>query len=402
MVKGGALRRHRTKLGANSGGTGAHNRRVVVQALRLNERLSRAEIARETGLVPQTVSNIIEELEADGLVRADEPVKGRRGQPATPYAIAPAGAFALGAQLDQHRVRTVAVNMLGRVVAASEASLGPGGLERNMPRVRTALDAVLAALREGAGPAEPKILGLGLAMPAPTGVHADPADPWMSVSHDAHPILAAFRGMTDLPVSLHHDASAACVAERLSGCAVGIDNFVQIFVSYGLGAGLYVKGELHSGDNHLAGEIGQIPVRHGGRSVPVEAVVSLASLCARLDLRPNDPALFATIDRALDTRPGDVGPWLRLAAKHLAWLVELLECVLDPECIVLSGQLPARLMAGLFERVRATPRTRRPATFRGTRLLMGSTDAFSVAAGAASYPIARTFDPTLSAISKAI
>lgn len=395
------MRHPKTALGTNSEGAAAHNRRVVMQALRLNGRLSRAEIARGTGLVPQTVSNIIEQLEGEGLVIAAAPVRGKRGQPATPYSISPGGAFALGLQIDQHRVRSVAVDLLGNVVSGTEIAFDAGGLEQNLPHVRAAVDDVLATLRARSARADPPIVGLGLAMPAPTGFHAVKDDPWMAAPGAMHPMVAALEAMTGLPVSLHHDASAAAVAERLTGVVGGNSDFVHLFIGYGLGAGLYVRGELHVGGNHLAGEIGQIPFPDGNRMVPLERLVSLASLYERLGLQPNDRRLFERIDQCLDERPRDVAAWLDGIAPHLVWLVDTIQCLLDPSYVVIGGQMPRRLMAAIYERVAAASHaTPAPDGIVRPRLLMGSADVFSVATGAAAYPIAKTFDPSLSAILK--
>ncbi|MDE1992133.1 MAG: MarR family transcriptional regulator, partial [Rhizobiaceae bacterium] len=84
----------RATSGTNHEGTSAHNRRVIIDALRLNGVLSRADLARATRLTKQTVSNIIEELERDGLVTSRETVRRGRGQPSTPYSLVPEGALA--------------------------------------------------------------------------------------------------------------------------------------------------------------------------------------------------------------------------------------------------------------------------------------------------------------------
>ena len=73
------IRTIRAKSGTNHEGTSAHNRRVIIEAIRLNGPLSRADLARATRLTKQTVSNIIESLEADGLVASEEVVRGARG-----------------------------------------------------------------------------------------------------------------------------------------------------------------------------------------------------------------------------------------------------------------------------------------------------------------------------------
>jgi predicted NBD/HSP70 family sugar kinase len=392
------VRQLRTKSGANSESAGALNKRVVLRALRLNGQLSRAEIARRTGLVPQTLSNIIEYLERDGLVMPTEPVKAGRARPSIPYAISPRGAFALGMQIDQHGARAVAVNLVGQVVARTECAFECGTLEQNLSRIQAALDEVLTGVHSWSGLPEPRVVGIGLAMPAPTGVHAVKDDAWMIAGRDVHPLAAAIEQHTGLPVSLHRDASAASVAERLNGCAIGIDNFVYIFVGYGLGAGLYVKGELYDGSHHRAGEFGQIPVPDGGSYVPMERIASLAPLYGRLGLSPNETHLFSRIEEALDSHAAPVAHWLDATARQLAWLIEVVACILDPACVVLGGQMPERLITALYDRLCERLAAQGLAETTMPRVLMGSADVFCVATGAAAYPIARAFDPSLSAI----
>ena len=86
----------RAKSGANQEGTGAHNRRVIIDALRVNGALSRADLARATGLTKQAVSNLVETLENEGLVASEELVRKGRGQPSTPYRLVAEGAYSIG------------------------------------------------------------------------------------------------------------------------------------------------------------------------------------------------------------------------------------------------------------------------------------------------------------------
>jgi len=390
-----------TKAGANIAGASEHNRRVVMQGLRLNGAMSRAQISRSTGLVPQTVSNIIYDLEAEGLVVAAEPVRAGRGQPATPYSIARHGAFAFGMQIDVHRVRTVAVDLLGEIVAETECALGPGGLEANFGTILAAFHRVVTISTRLAGTTTRRHLGLGVAMPAPTGVHAQSDDPWMVSLGDDHPVIKALQQATGLLVSLHHDASAAAVAERLVGCAKGLDDFVLLFVGYGLGGGLYVGGELQRGTNRLAGEIGLISVPTPDGPVPLEELTALRRLYAQLGLDPSQTDLLDRLDHAAKTGAPEVRNWVRESARHLAWAVDLVECLVDPEGVVIAGQMPDALLdalhAAILTEQDAWPRR---APLR-PRPLRGSAGPFSVAVGAAADPIARAFDPSLSAMTKA-
>lgn len=392
-----------SKPGTNIEGAGEHNRRVVMHVLRVNGSMSRAQIARGTGLAPQTVSNIMDELEHDGFVVAAKPVKGGRGQPAIPYSLAADGAFAFGIQIDQHRARVAAVDLLGNVVARAETALGPGGLQGNLALILSTIGTVSAQLRAVVAPASPYIIGLGLAMPAPSGVHAVQDDPWMVGLTPTHPMVEALQNATGLTVSLHHDASAAAMAERLNGQVAGLDDFVLIFVSYGIGAGIYARGEVYRGHHRLAGELGLVSMQGNDGPEPLERRAGLGYLYAALNLSPSQPDLFDRLEHAVNNNHPVVTDWLTIASRHLAWAIDLIECLIDPGCVVIGGQMPKVLMARLMTAINlALPTLPSGEQTLRPRLLEGSSDAFSVAVGAAADPIARAFDPSFSAIMKSL
>src|SRR5690606_10682761 len=121
------IRPIRARSGSNQEGTSAHNRRVMIDALRYNGALSRADLARATQLTKQAVSNIIEELERDGFVVSLDVVRNGRGQPSRPYRLVPGRAFAIGLQIDRHVTRAVVVDLVGNVLVRAQANLPAGG-----------------------------------------------------------------------------------------------------------------------------------------------------------------------------------------------------------------------------------------------------------------------------------
>ena len=122
-----ARRLIRAIAGTNLDGASAHNRRVIFDALRINGTLTRAALARATQLTPQTVSNIVDSLQADGLLIADAPRRQGRGQPARPYRILPEGACAIGVQLDRHQMLGVVVDLAGAPLMRRQRQLPVGG-----------------------------------------------------------------------------------------------------------------------------------------------------------------------------------------------------------------------------------------------------------------------------------
>lgn len=105
-----------TTSGTNLEHARAHNRRVVIEAIRLHGELTRAEIARLTSLTPQTVSNIATELEQAGILSSHLPRRaGGRGQPATPLTLNPDSAYSIGIHLDHQSLLMIVVDLSGSV-----------------------------------------------------------------------------------------------------------------------------------------------------------------------------------------------------------------------------------------------------------------------------------------------
>ncbi len=396
------IRPIRATSGTNHEGTSAHNRRVIIDALRLNGALSRADLARATRLTKQTVSNIVEELEHDGLVTSGEMVRRGRGQPSTPYGLVPEGAFAIGLQIDRHITRAIAVDLVGNVLIGKEANLPAGGPATGTPVVLKLIEDVRAELRQRVAQAEKRLVGLGAAMPGPFGIEQDDADnPWMMGAWQRFPLLETLSAGTGLNVSLQNDAAACATAERMVGAAHGLDHAVCLYVGYGIGAGLILGGELYSGAHGNAGEIGMALLTAGGQQTQLEHRASLASLYDHLGVDPMAPDIYSIInDRAAAADP-DILSWIERAAIDLRWSVQLIETIFDPQTVILCGGAPAALATRLIAAMQPLLPSNADRPGRSLpRLQLGMTDPWAVARGAAAEPIGHAFDPRFQAILK--
>ena len=81
---------------------------------------------------------------------------------------------------------------------------------------------------------------------------------------DAIPIVAAFREAFDVPTTLQNDANAGALAEWLWGAGKGCRNLIFLTFGTGMGAGLILNGQLYSGTNDMAGEVGHIRLAEDG------------------------------------------------------------------------------------------------------------------------------------------
>lgn len=395
------IRPIRATSGTNQEGTSAHNRRVMIDALRLNGALSRADLARATQLTKQAVSNIIDELERDGFVVSLEAVRKGRGQPSTPYELVPEGAFAIGLQIDRHLTRAVAVDLVGTVLARAEANLpdDPSGGVKVILGLIEGIRGELALISEQS---EKRLVGLGVAMPGPFGLGEFGDNKWMMPAWQKFPLLETLATGTGLDVSLQNDAAACATAERMVGVAHGLDHAVCLYVGYGIGAGLILNGELYQGGYGNAGEIGMALLSpRASDGTVLEHQASLASLYQHLELDPSDPGLFEHVSALALAEDPALLAWVNAAAQDLRWSVQLIETVFDPQTVILTSGAPealARLilqaMHPLLPSIAARPGRAFP------RLQLGITDPWSIALGAAAEPISRAFDPRFSAILK--
>lgn len=334
----------------------SHNRRVVLEAVRRAGTLSRADIARQTALTAQTISNIVDELAQTGFLIAGEPVRGARGQPSIPYSINPEGGWSLGFHIARHDVIAVLADLTGRPVATRDLTESPTTPEEAAPIVVDLIHDLVAE----SGIALSRVLGVGVALPTrfdlgpistagPTGLPgwSDPA------------AREAFRAAIGLPVLIENDAVAAAIGERLYGVARAIESFVLLFLDDGLGAGLFLDGQPFKGAFSNAGEIGHMIVDPGGRPCPcgnrgcLERYASIYSGYEALFPAPNELAA-ATMDKlqaAIESGNPQALRWLEDAAYYLRIAIAGIENMFDLDALVMGGPIAEPILDALILRL---------------------------------------------------
>jgi predicted NBD/HSP70 family sugar kinase len=392
----------RAKSGTNQEGASAHNRRVIIDALRVNGALSRADLARATALTKQTISNLIEALEVDGLVASEDVVRKGRGQPSTPYRLVADGALSIGLQIDRFVARLVAVDLVGTILDRSEAELPPDDPAMGVSVIVDLISRLRAQLGARLPDAERRIVGLGVAMPGPFGVEPAYDNPWMMPSWQSFPLVTHLSRGTGLEVQLKNDAAACATAERMIGAAHGLDDFVCIYLGYGIGAGLILGGEIYGGAHGNAGEMGMVLVGTPEQNpTPLEHRASLATLYRSVGIDPGIPEQFEMVERLVADGDKRIAAWVERAASDLRLAVHMAESLFDPQTVILSSSAPASLVRLLLERiVPLLPSSARTVNRTRPRLMLGMTHPWAVAIGAAFEPIRRAFDPSFSAILK--
>jgi len=387
-----------TTSGTNLEHARAHNRRVVIEAIRLNGELTRAEIARLTSLTPQTVSNIATELEQAGILSSHLPRRGGgRGQPATPLTLNPDSAYSIGIHLDHQSLVVVLVDLTGNVRFRRLVLVQKPQPEPTLQ----CIEQILQEMRQELGGENNKIdwrkmLGIGIVMPGPFGVEGlSSLGPTTLHGWDNIDVESRLSAATGWPVTLENDATVAAIGERFHGVAKQLNSFVYLFIGTGLGAGIFTAGRIYTGPAHNAGEIGHMVVQPGGRACYcgnngcLERYLSLQAAYEGCGLDP----VSAMPEDLLAVDPELFDQWLDTVIEPTCQAINIMECVFDAECVIIGGMMPQELVERLMKKLTplySSVRSRYP---YGMRLRMGMTGIDTPALGAAALPIFDEFNP---------
>lgn len=228
------------------------NRALVLQRLFHDGPLSRADLARLTGLTRVTVSDLVGSLLDEGIV-ADLGVRteSRVGKPATLVGLRTEAFQVVGVDLaDDAAMHGAVLDLAGSVLTRRSAPLdGRTG--------DAAVTALVDFCRELVAAATEPLLGIGIGSPgvvdAAGRVVEAPNRHWFDV-----PLADAVAAALDLPVHVANDANTACLGEYTYGGGGESGGLLVVTVGEGVGAGIVIDGALVAGDRHAAGEIGHV------------------------------------------------------------------------------------------------------------------------------------------------
>lgn len=333
------------------------NRRVVFEAIRRHGPLSRADVARLTGLTTQTASNISAELLKGDLIRASGVRSGGRGQPPTDFEVNPAGGFTIGVHVDQQHVTGMLVDMAGQKVRDVRRQVGHQEPELLLPLIEQVIteladnqDLNISRKLWGAGVVMPGIFHAGkLGRGDEVGLHG-----W-----SAYPVANTLTERLRMPIFVENDATTAAIGERLYGVGRTMRNFVFIYFGLGIGSGIIIEGEPYRGSHGLAGEIAHMIVSPGGRPCPcgnhgcLERYASVYSGFEALFHAPSElaGASFRKLADAIEAKNPQALRWLDDAAYYLRIAIAGLENIFDLDAIVMGGPIPEPILDALIERL---------------------------------------------------
>ncbi|WP_328529859.1 ROK family transcriptional regulator [Nocardioides sp. NBC_00368] len=243
----------------------ATNRSQVLDLLGRSAPVSRAELARRTGLSRSTVSSIVQELLASEQIVETTGAGLARGGGRPPSLLTVSGApgTLIGVDIGHRHVRVAVADLATNPLVEQEIRL-----DVDNSAVET-IDRAAALVRDclaqaGVDPRNDRVLGVGMGIPGPVDPHSGiVVSPILGNWMDLAPGEELARRI-GLPVQIENDANLGALAEIEYGAARDVDDVIYVKASSGIGAGLVLAGKLYRGITGIAGEIGHVRFEDNG------------------------------------------------------------------------------------------------------------------------------------------
>jgi N-acetylglucosamine repressor len=340
-----------------------HNRSLVLNTIFEHDSISRAAIARGTSLTRTTVSEIVTDLMALGLVEEIGLGTSIGGKSPILLSLVPDSRRLIGLDLGQTQFSGAVLNLRGEIMQTTTLPIRDRNGDDALAQVYEIIDRLLRADQH-------RPVGIGVGTPGLVNTRDGVVINAVNLDWQDLPLAHLLRSRYELPVYVLNDSQAAAMGEFTYGEGNNTgDNLVVVSVRHGIGAGIVIGGQLFQGDGGGAGEIGHVVVVpegglvcHCGNRGCLETVASSQAVVNRVQamrarstppLRAGDRGEITLddVERAFTAGDPDVRRVVLEAGSYLGLALSSVVGTLNIRKIVLSGDM-TRFGAAWLQAVR--------------------------------------------------
>ena len=320
--------------------TRVHNERLVVRTLYDFGPISRAEVARLTGLTRTTVSDVVAVPLDDGVVREVGRGPSSGGKAPILVEVDDDARLVVGLDLGEEHFAGSLVNLRGEI--RRTVALPVDGRDGDAA-VQLVFDLLDRLLEGSTAP----LLGIGIGTPGLVDSRTGTIRRAVNLDWRDLALGTIVAERYRVPVNVANDSQAAALAEYTFAGENRVPNLIAIRVGPGVGAGLILRGALFQGDGSGAGEIGHTVVDdHGalcrcGRTGCLETVAGMRAIEARAAAATGRETDLEAIRMAADAGEAWATEIVEDAGAALGKAIAALVGALDVQRIVLLGPVTA-------------------------------------------------------------
>lgn len=322
-----------------------HNRAALLTLVRNHGPVSRAELARLSGLSKPVVTEIVDSLIAADLILESHKARTKLGRRPVMLELNQDHLQIVGIDLARSQIELMVTDLAGECRESMRQEIDTEAPDISIEAI---LDSLCGAIRQAQ--ARHELIGIGIGCPHPLSnrghiaIGASAPRGWYNI--DLESVLSKEFG---IPVFIGNDANVAALYEKWYGVASRFQDFLYIMIGQGVGAGIFCNGNMLLGKSGIAGEFGHIAANPGGvpcvcgnrgcleTELSVRALLMRAALASRGKVSSLDSLL-----RQLDSMDKDMqyllAEYAYTAGRHIGNLVG----IFNPEAVIIGGEI-ARL-----------------------------------------------------------
>ena len=327
------------------------NAQVLLKLLRQSGPCSKADLVRASGLSAPTVTNVVAHLASAGLVEPIGEGDSTGGRPPDILRFRYERGCVIGAEITPKSVHLLLADLNGQELEQAEVEISRAASTPSA--VSNLIAGAVRKLLRKHGQTEEQLLGLTVGIPAIVNVKEGSVlsfsalQDWRSV-----PLGRMLGGMLKCQVVVDNDTNLAAQGEYYCGAAQEEENFIFITIGEGVGAGIFLNGEIFRGSQWSAGEIGYLRVPNISREKPtihdygrLERVLGAAGILKSWHSSTKKTRAHPTVKRAAEVfdlaAAGNAHAKrvMKQRATILADVVLDMALILNPSVILLGGEV---------------------------------------------------------------
>ncbi len=236
------------------------NKSLILNKIRTQGPISRAQIARETNLTRPTVSSNVKELIDQNIVEESDIGQSQGGRKPTMLVINNGAFCILGVDAGPDSIECIVSDLSGKVLERSETQLQlPTDNEKFLDALKSCIQDCLVKT------AGKDVIGIGVAMHGVVDVETGVSLVAPNLGLTNIPIKEELENTFGLEVKVENDARAMALGEFWFGDHGELESMLAVNIGRGVGAGMIIGGKLYHGSSDIAGEIGHMTIDLNGQ-----------------------------------------------------------------------------------------------------------------------------------------
>ncbi len=253
------------------------NKSLILNIIREEGEISRAEIAKMTKLTPPTVTNLVGELLTEGIVLEGQTGPSSGGRRPIMLSVNQSRYYVLGVDVGIDSVRYVLIDLSANIVVKKEKALPP---QVDGDALVEILSENIKLLLEEENMVREQILGIGVGMPGIVNYQTGFCEDVELLDIQNLPLKERLEAALNISVIVENDVRATALGEKWFGNGKDVSDVICINIGHVVDAGIILNNEMFRGENGIAGQIGHTLIDMNGHQCSCGRIGCLQSIAS--------------------------------------------------------------------------------------------------------------------------